>query len=132
MYFVINNIKALEFNIYIMSNTDIDWSPQLNTDKYTGVVKWFNNKSGYGFITVNSKRCFGIDVFAHHSSLVVSNNKYRYLIQGEYVEFELVQTNTGKYDFQSSNITGINGGKLMCETRQDVNPPKQAPDSVNI
>ena len=132
MYFTVNNIKAFKFNIYIMSNTETDWSSQLNTDKYTGIVKWFNNKSGYGFITVNSSRCFGIDVFAHHSALVVSNNKYRYLVQGEYVEFVLTQTNSGKYNFQSSYITGINGGKLMCETRQEGLLSKQSINSDNV
>ena len=51
--------------------------------KETGCVKWFNNKSGYGFISSCDNG--GCDVFVHHSSLVVKDEQYRYLVAGEYV-----------------------------------------------
>ena len=52
-----------------------------------GQVKWFNNKAGYGFITVTGDDCPSNDIFIHYSSIRVAN--YKYLIQGEYVEFNL-------------------------------------------
>ena len=69
--------------------------------KYTGKVKWFNNKSGFGFITVvNECELSGKDIFAHHSSIVVKENIYKYLVQGEYVEFTIHQVETKKKDEQ--------------------------------
>ena len=47
--------------------------------RFTGRVKWFNNKSGYGFITViknGTEFPEGVtsfieeDIFAHHSALI--------------------------------------------------------------
>ena len=83
----------------------------------TGYVKWFNSKSGYGFITVTDGVRAGSDIFAHHSSITVSDQQYKYLVQGEYVEFTLTNTPNEKHEYQASNIRGINSGKLMCETR---------------
>ena len=58
------------------------------TNQYVGKVKWFNNKSGYGFVTfIDSSDFKGKDIFAHHSSLNVKDEIYKYLVQGEYVEF---------------------------------------------
>ena len=90
--------------------------------KYTGRVKWFNNKFGYGFITVVStdaaaSAAIGSDVFAHHSEIGVGEDQYRYLVQGEYVEFVVVKTTSGNHEFQCSAIRGIHGGQLICETR---------------
>ena len=34
-----------------------------------GRVKWFNNKAGYGFITISSDEQSGEDVFVHHSAI---------------------------------------------------------------
>ena len=86
-------------------------------DSFTGRVKWFNNKAGYGFITITDGVRSGTDVFAHHSSISVSDQQYKYLVQGEYVEFNLSDTQNDKHEFQASNICGIKSGQLMCETR---------------
>jgi cold shock CspA family protein len=81
-----------------------------------GQVKWFNNKAGYGFITMadsgNAK-----DVFAHYSNIKLGD-QYKYLVQGEYVEFELAPTTEGTHEFQAINISGVNGGQIMCEVRR--------------
>jgi cold shock CspA family protein len=90
-----------------------------SADRLIGRVKWFNNKAGYGFITVTDGDKSGTDIFAHHSSIGVSNQQYKYLVQGEYVEFALSSTQTGTHEFQSANVCGIKGGKLMCETRNE-------------
>ena len=86
----------------------------------TGRVKWFNNKAGYGFITITDGDRVGTDVFVHHTRVVVESEQYKYLVQGEYVEFELSELeNDEKHEFQASNVRGVRGGKLMCETRND-------------
>jgi cold shock CspA family protein len=83
-----------------------------------GRVKWFNNKAGYGFITLASKEQPETDIFVHHSSINVGNEQYKYLVQGEYVEFKLENTTGGSHAYQATFVSGINGGKLMCETRR--------------
>jgi len=88
-------------------------------ERLIGRVKWFNNKAGYGFITVTDGSQTGADVFVHHTGIGVSSQQYKYLVQGEYVEFSISATQTSTHDFQASNVCGIKGGKLMCETRNE-------------
>ena len=49
--------------------------------KEQGVVKWFNNDKGYGFIQRDS----GSDVFVHHSAIQESG--FKSLDEGQKVEF---------------------------------------------
>lgn len=56
----------------------------------TGVVKWFNDKKGYGFISRDS----GEDVFVHHSSIVAEG--FRSLVEGDRVEFAVTQEQKGQ------------------------------------
>jgi len=90
-----------------------------SSSRLVGRVKWFNNKAGYGFITVSDGQRAGSDIFVHHSRIQVSNEQYKYLVQGEYVEFNMDKTDGGAHEFQAGEVSGINGGKLMCETRRD-------------
>ncbi len=91
---------------------------------YQGRVKWFNNKAGYGFITVidgpNVGEKVGLDIFAHHNAICVSEEQYKYLVQGEYIEFTLSSVESKQdYQWQATNIKGMKGGKLLCETRNE-------------
>ena len=90
-----------------------------SADRLTGRVKWFNNKAGYGFITVTDGSQSGSDIFVHHSSIGVASQQYKYLVQGEYVDFNMSSTQGGAHEFQATNVVGIKGGKLMCETRHE-------------
>ena len=90
-----------------------------SSERLTGRVKWFNNKSGYGFITVTDGNKSGSDVFVHHSSIKVDSEQYKYLVQGEYVDFNLSNTKNGVHEYQAGEVYGIKGGKLMCETRHE-------------
>ena len=90
-----------------------------SSERLTGRVKWFNNKSGYGFITVTDGNKLGSDVFVHHSSIKVDSEQYKYLVQGEYVDFNLSTTKNGVHEYQAGEVYGIKGGKLMCETRHE-------------
>jgi cold shock CspA family protein len=83
-----------------------------------GQVKWFNNKAGYGFITVRDGEFAGKDIFVHYSTISVTNSQYKYLVQGEYVEFNLVKSTTDTHEFQATDVSGIKNGPLMCETRR--------------
>jgi CspA family cold shock protein len=95
------------------TSSDISSAPQL-----TGKVKWFNNKAGFGFITICDGEQSGKDIFVHYSSIQVKNQQYKYLVQGEYVDFSLVKPENGDHDFHAVNVCGIKGGSLMCETRK--------------
>lgn len=97
-----------------------------SAERLVGRVKWFNNKAGYGFITVTDGSRSGSDIFIHHSAIEVENQQYKYLVQGEYVEFELVRTTSTDHEWQASSVNGINGGKLMCETRREYKLAKTA------
>jgi CspA family cold shock protein len=94
--------------------------PTNNACVYFGRVKWFNNKTGYGFISVTSGDRSGTDLFVHHTSIDVADQQYKYLVQGEYVEFEIINAETAAHEYQTRNVRGISGGKLMCETRRDM------------
>lgn len=95
------------------------------TDEHViGCVKWFNKKSGFGFITMMEGTHVGKDIFVHHSGVTVGKDQYKYLVQGEYVQVDVVAgAHTGNHEYQSSNVTGVKGGKLMCETRSEMRPP---------
>lgn len=56
-----------------------------------GVVKWFSNQKGYGFITPEGE---SKDVFVHHSS--ISGEGYKTLDEGQVVEFSIVDGPKGK------------------------------------
>jgi CspA family cold shock protein len=61
-----------------------------------GVVKWFNNAKGYGFI----QRASGEDVFVHFSAIQM--NGYRSLEEGLEVEFDV---KTGPKGLQAENVS---------------------------
>ena len=79
---------------------------------YVGQCKWFSDKLGYGFVTIHMGEDKGKDVFAHHSGIVPMNSTYRTLRKGEYINFNIVD---GGHGLQAVDITGIDGGCLMCD-----------------
>jgi cold shock CspA family protein len=112
-----------------MSVTEMKETSSQETDqvKYIGRVKWFNNVSGYGFITVTDGKHSGTDVFVHHTSIIVNNSQYKYLVQGEYVSFSLANVvKDGKDALNAVNIRGVGGGMLMCETRQSMKESRES------
>ena len=112
-------------------STSASSSETTSTEKLTGRVKWFNNKAGYGFVTITDGSKSGNDVFIHHSSIKVDAEQYKYLVQGEYVEFTLSNIEGGKHEFQAAEVCGIKGGKLMCETRHDLKSVRTTYRTVN-
>lgn len=61
-----------------------------------GIVKWFSNEKGYGFITTED----GKDLFAHFSAILIEG--YKSLNEGQEVSFDIVESDRGP---QASNIT---------------------------
>ena len=86
----------------------------------TGRVKWFNNKAGFGFVTCLEGERKGEDVFVHHSGVKVASEQYKYLVQGEYVNFMVKTTENEEHPHQAYDVTGLFGGMLMCETRNEI------------
>ena len=95
-----------------------DTSTTTTTDRQIGNVKWFNNKAGYGFITTGENTDSPKDIFVHYTNISVGNEQYKYLVQGEYVEFDLTPTPEGVHEFQATKVTGIQGGATLCERRR--------------
>ena len=101
-----------------------------NAQRLTGMVKWFNNKAGFGFITVcEGLEHAGKDIFAHYTSIRVTNSQYKYLVQGEYVDFVLTKSENDQHEYHAADITGVRTGPILCETRRTENeaqPPRTA------
>ena len=79
---------------------------------FTGNCKWFNNKIGYGFITVMDGEHKGKDIFVHHTGVCPKNSNFKTLTKGEYVSLNVTN---GKNGLQAVDVTGVLGGPLMCD-----------------
>jgi CspA family cold shock protein len=66
--------------------------------KFRGVVKWFNESKGYGFI----QREGGSDVFVHFSG--IEGEGYKTLEEGQEVEFETTEAPKGT---QATNVVRV-------------------------
>ncbi len=65
----------------------------------SGVVKWFNDAKGFGFITQDGG---GEDVFVHHTA--IQSEGFRSLQEGQRVEFEVKQ---GPKGLQAANVRAV-------------------------
>jgi CspA family cold shock protein len=63
-----------------------------------GIVKWFNDKKGYGFIEAEE----GKDLFVHHSSIDMTG--FKTLSEGDRVSFEVAESDRGP---EAKNVTKI-------------------------
>jgi cold shock protein len=63
-----------------------------------GVVKWFNDAKGFGFIEQDN----GVDVFVHFSS--IQGDGFKSLAEGDQVTFDVTQGAKGP---QASNVVRI-------------------------
>jgi cold shock protein len=61
-----------------------------------GVVKWFNNQKGYGFIEQED----GTDVFVHHTGINATG--FKSLNEGDHVSFDVEQ---GKKGLAAINVS---------------------------
>jgi cold shock protein len=58
--------------------------------QYKGMVKWFNNAKGFGFLGRDDQ---GADVFVHYSA--IQSSGYKALKEGDLVEFDIIQGSKG-------------------------------------
>ena len=63
-----------------------------------GIVKWFNDRKGFGFI----EREDGGDVFVHHSG--ISGSGFKTLAEGDQVTFDVEQGAKGP---SAQNVTRL-------------------------
>jgi cold shock protein len=83
--------------------------------KTIGKVKWFNNAKGYGFIEQPGEQ----DIFVHYSA--ISGDGYKTLIQGQEVEFEVINgpkgpqaENVAKYLKKANHLSRFAFVLLRC------------------
>ncbi|MEF2509766.1 cold-shock protein [Vibrio mimicus] len=67
------------------------------SNKTTGLVKWFNETKGFGFITPDNG---GADLFVHFKSII--SDGFKTLSEGQKVAFNVEQGNKGP---QAANVT---------------------------
>lgn len=63
-----------------------------------GIIKWFNNEKGYGFINGSVDE----DIFVHYTA--IKQDGYKTLSEGQTVEFDLVKTEKG---LQATNVRAV-------------------------
>ena len=68
-----------------------------------GIIKWFNNEKGYGFINGDANE----DIFVHYTAINLDG--YKTLSEGEEVEFTLIKTEKG---FQAKNVNPVKQKEL--------------------
>jgi CspA family cold shock protein len=69
------------------------------SDRFSGVVKWFDNRKGYGFIQRDGE---GDDVFVHFRE--IQGDGFKTLSEGQKVEFSLIERDKG---FAAENVTTL-------------------------
>jgi CspA family cold shock protein len=77
-----------------------------------GVVKWFSNAKGYGFIKMEN----GQDAFAHYSDIVAPQGEYKTLEEGMKVEFDILQSEKGP---KAIHIVKVAGAEAEAEAEAE-------------
>lgn len=112
----------------VLSNTDIIII--IMSEKIKGVVKWFSNRKGFGFITPNDNDQYTEDLFVHVTAIIIEPGRYRTLKDGFETEFEVITDENGKY--KAVNVTSADGSPCPgSELRQRSRRSKKTADENN-
>ena len=63
-----------------------------------GIIKWFSNKKGYGFIEQEGDK----DLFVHHSAINMTG--FKSLEKGDRVSFDVAESDRGP---EAKNVTKL-------------------------
>lgn len=88
-----------------------------------GVVKWFNDAKGYGFLVHET----GEDVFVHYS--VIESEGFRTLKDGEEVEYEL---RAGDKGLNASRVIRVNAPVSKSDTDTKAEAASQTLAAPNL
>lgn len=91
------------------------------SDRVSGIVKWFSNSRGYGFILKDGVNDNG-ELFVHFSSIIQEG--YKTLKAGQEVTFEVKETDKGK---QAINVM-VEGSEEMPESVPEEQPEEVMPE----
>ncbi|MCG3721043.1 transcription antiterminator/RNA stability regulator CspE [Vibrio cincinnatiensis] len=69
------------------------------SNKATGLVKWFNEEKGFGFLTQDNGKA---DVFVHFRA--IASEGFKTLTEGQKVSFDVEQ---GQKGFQAANVVAL-------------------------
>ena len=97
------DMKLLEKRIRQVSGKEqsVNDNNKLNMSK--GIIKWFNNEKGYGFINGSVDE----DIFVHYTA--IKQDGYKTLSEGQVVEFNLIKTDKG---LQATDVKTVNEKEL--------------------
>lgn len=76
-----------------------------------GIVKWFNNAKGFGFILPEDGES---DIFAHYSAIDMDG--YKSLKAGQYVEYETID---GPKGLHATNIHAANNAQTPSDNENN-------------
>jgi cold shock protein len=91
LHFSVNSFKPCEWLLLVNEE-------YMSGEIVSGVVKWFNDEKGFGFIQQEN----GPDVFVHYCA--INGKGRRSLSDGQQVTFEVVQGQKGP---QAENVTAL-------------------------
>lgn len=83
---------------------------QLEENRQQGVVKWFSDPKGYGFIV----RGDDADIFVHHTAIQMEG--FRTLKEGDTVMYDLTESPKG---LQAANVVPFASETVKAETQSE-------------
>ncbi|MAV76400.1 MAG: hypothetical protein CL691_07255 [Cellvibrionales bacterium] len=87
----------------------------------TGVVKWFNNAKGYGFILSDIGH---VDIFAHYSAIEMEG--YRTLKAGQCVSYETVDGAKGLHASHIKLLETVHVPTAQFNDNKQAEPTKRS------